>query len=202
MLITSLSLALALVGPGYVPIGGRSGVQVFQRDGGAIQLATVGEIDATPAEVQAVLEDYASHPRFVNRLAESVVLARAPGEALVYQHLRLPVIKDRDYTLDVTWEPGAARGVRFHIAPDRGPAPRSGKVRMSTLAGGWDLQPIRDGRATRAIYHVQIDFAGSVPRWMVRGGAAKELPGLYDGIRYEVAQRRTQRTTGVTTATR
>jgi hypothetical protein len=61
---------------------------------------------------------------------------------------------------------------------------------MTVLEGRWDLEPIRDGNATRAVYHVQIDFAGSVPRWMVRGGAAKDLPGVYIGMRKLVDERR------------
>src|SRR5438105_2246503 len=83
-----------------------------------------------------------------------------------------------------------ARGIQFTVENARGPQPRAGPVRMTTLTGRCDREPIRDGKATRAMYRVQIDFAGSVPRWMVRGGAAKELPGLYDGIRFEAAVRR------------
>jgi len=37
---------------------------------------------------------------------------------------------------------------------------------------------------------VQLDFSGSVPRWMVRGGAAKDLPNLYQGIRRLIVDRR------------
>jgi hypothetical protein len=118
------------------------------------------------------------------------VLARRPGELIVYQHLKLPVIKDRDFTLHVAWTEGSLRGLSFRIDGKEGPAATSRAVRMTVLEGRWDLEPIRDGNATRAVYHVQIDFAGSVPRWMVRGGAAKDLPGVYIGMRQLVDERR------------
>ena len=105
------------------------------------------------------------------------------GEELVYQHLKLPVIKDRDFTLRVRWTEGKARGITFSIDSAHGPAATKKAVRLSTLTGRWDLEPIRDGNATRAVYHVQIDFAGSVPHWMVSGGAGKDIPGVFVGMR-------------------
>ena len=182
---------LALIDPSYAAIGGHDGVAVFMhKDSAAIELAAVGEFDAPPAEVQAALLDYAAHVRFEKNLSESTVLWRAAGEQLVYQHLKLPAIKDRDFTLRVRWNEGSARGFSFFVDGAHGPAPTKKAVRMGTLNGRWDLEPIRDGRATRAVYHVQIDFGGSVPRWMVRDGAAKDLPNLYMGVRSLVQDRR------------
>ena len=191
LIISLLTFSTTLVGAGYVQIGGHDGVDVYMRkDTGAIELAAVGEFDAPPAEVQAALLDYGSHPRVNKHLAESTVLARRPGELVVYQHLKLPVISDRDFTLHIAWTEGSMRGFRFNIDGGQGPAAKPKLVRMTTLNGRWDLEPIRDGNATRAVYHVQIDFAGSVPRWMVRGGAAKDLPGVYMGMRKLVDERR------------
>ena len=78
---------------------------------------------------------------------------------------------------------------QFTVDNSRGPAPRDGVVRVSTMQGGWVLDPIRDGAGTHARYHVQIDLAGSIPRWMVSGGAAKNIPKLFDGVRHEAAAR-------------
>jgi hypothetical protein len=189
---------LALVEPTYVSIGGHDGVEVYMRkDTGAIELAAVGEFDAPPAEVQAALLDYGAHVRINKNLAESTVVSRTPGEQLVYQHLKLPVIKDRDFTLRVRWNEGKARGITFSIDGAHGPAATKKAVRMSTLNGRWDLEPIREGSATRAVYHVEIDFAGSVPHWMVRGGAAKDLPGVYIGMRQLINDRRVGRVSAV-----
>jgi hypothetical protein len=191
---------LAVIDPTYTPIGGHDGVEVYMRkDTGAIELAAVGEFDAPPAEVQAALLDYGSHARINKHLAESTVLSRTPGSMLVYQHLKLPVIKDRDFTLRVTWREDSARGIRFYIDGAHGPGATDKAVRMSTLNGRWDLEPIRDGNATRAVYHVQIDFAGSVPKWMVRGGAGKDLPGVFIGMRQLINDHRAGRVGAVST---
>ena len=133
----------------------------MRKDTGAIELAAVGELDAPPAEVQAALLDYAAHPRINKNLAESTVLSRTAGELLVYQHLKLPVIKDRDFTLRVSFNEGVARGSRFRIDGSQGPAATNKARAHELLNGRWDLEPIRGGTATRAVYHVQIDFAGS-----------------------------------------
>jgi hypothetical protein len=172
----------------FTPIGGRDGVEVYQNQRTSeIELAALGEFDAPVAEVQAALLDYGGHVRINKHLAESTVLSRNGSEMLVYQHLKLPVVKDRDFTLHVTW---AGQSVSFRIDPSRGPAPSAKAVRMSLLVGRWDLEPIRGGTATRAVYRVRIDFAGSVPRWMVRGGAAKDIPGVYSGMRTLILARR------------
>ncbi len=187
LVVTLLTFSTSLIG--YSSLGVHDGVEVYLRkDTGAIELAAVGELPAPPGEVQAVLLDYPAHPKVNKRLAESTILSRAPGELLVYQHLKLPVVKDRDFTLRVTWSD--ARGLRFAIDGRRGPAPTSSAVRLSVLDGDWELEPIRGGTATRAVYHVQIDLAGSIPRWMVRGGAAKDIPGVYSGMRALLDQRR------------
>jgi hypothetical protein len=185
-------LAVLMTSQGFAPIGGAQGVEVFQRqDASIIELIADGEIDAPPSAVQAVLIDYGAHPLMVHRLAESQVLQRSKGELLVYQRLKLPVVDDRDYTLRVTWiDTGDTRSVRFLTANDKGPSIHKGVVRMPMLEGSWDLSPIRDGRATRAHYHFRIDFGGSVPHWMVRPGAAKDLPQLFEGLRHLVASRR------------
>lgn len=191
IIVTFLAVSAALVEPGFTAIGGHDGVDVFQRKSAPFtELAAVGEFDASPAEVQAALLDYGNHPRVNPHLAESTVLVRGQGQQAVYQHLKLPVIKDRDFTLVISWNEGHYNGIRFHIDNSRGPDASKKAVRMTTLNGSWELRPIRGGTATYAIYHVQIDFAGSVPKWMISGGAAKDIPNVFTGIRKMVQDHR------------
>jgi hypothetical protein len=186
-----LTLALPLLSmhpaqaAGYKHVGGKNGVEVYrQTNSPAIELLAEGDIDAPPEVVRAVLLDYANASKVTDNVAESRVLQKSDKEVVVYQRLKLPVISDRDFTLRATW---GARGpvltTAFAIDNSRGPQPRDGLVRLSTLQGGWELQPIRGGAATHARYHVKIDLAGSVPKWMVSGGAAKNIPKLFDGLR-------------------
>jgi hypothetical protein len=189
-LITIVQLATTLTAAGYVPIGGHDGISVYQRPNAVlIDLAAVGEFDAPPAEVQAALLDYDAAARISKHVAESRVIERRGAELVVYQHLKLPVISDRDYTLRVNAVEGA-RGLRFRIDGGVGPGPVANRVRMTILNGRWDLESIAGGTRTRATYHVQLDFAGDVPRWMVRGGAAKDLPNMYLGVGRLILDRR------------
>jgi hypothetical protein len=191
IIVSMFAIAAALVEPGFSPIGGHDGVAVFQKKAAAMtELAATGEFDASPAEVQMALLDYGNHPRVNPHLAESTVLTRGQGEQAVYQHLKLPVIKDRDFTLLINWTEGQPNGIRFHVDNSRGPGASKKAVRMTTLTGQWELRPIRGGTATYAIYHVKIDFAGSVPKWMISGGAAKDLPNVFTGIRKMVNDHR------------
>jgi hypothetical protein len=185
------TLLLATGAPGYKHVGVDKGVHVYrQMQSPAIDLMAEGELDAPPNAVLAVLLDY-DHSRAVSdRVAESRVLASSDHELTVYQRLDLPVVADRDYTLRTRWgQKGNLRWTRFAVDNARGPQARRGVVRVSTLSGGWDLVPIRGGTATRAVYRVQIDMAGSIPKWMVSGGAAKDLPKLYEGVRKQLRKR-------------
>jgi hypothetical protein len=184
-------LLVANVAPSYKHVGGKSGVEVYrQMASPVIDLMAEGDIDAPPSAVRDVLIDYANAHKTSDHVAESRVLASGNRQLLVYQRLALPIIADRDFTLRALWgERGETLWVRFAIDNSRGPSEREGIVRLSTLNGGWDLTPIRGGSATHAVYHVQIDLAGSIPRWMVSGGAAKDLPKLFDGVRQQVRVR-------------
>jgi len=192
-LLMMVPLVLGNGMPGFKHVGGASGVEVYrQMESPVIDLVAEGDIEAPPAVVRAVALDYAHAPEQSDHVAESRVLATGSHDLVVYQRLKLPVIADRDFTLHALWgERGGMLWTRFTVDNARGPAERDGIVRVSTLRGGWDLYPIRDGQATHAVYHVQIDLAGSIPRWMVSGGAAKDLPKLFEGVRRQVQRRST-----------
>ena len=79
MKLLLLFVAMALTGEGYEHIGEHDGVDVYKRNGHAIDHAAEGNIDAPPAVVLKVLTDYASHPKWVHGLAVSRVLDRRDG---------------------------------------------------------------------------------------------------------------------------
>jgi polyketide cyclase/dehydrase/lipid transport protein len=177
--------ALAVAPGGFKHVGGKHGVEVFRKsDSPVIDLLAEGEIDAPPAVVRDVVLDFPNAPRVTDNVAESRVLKKGDRDVFVYQRLKLPVVSDRDFTLHATWKTrGPVILTQFVVDNRDGPQAREGIVRVSTLQGGWELTPIRDGTATRARYRVQIDLAGEIPKWMVSGGAAKNLPKLFEGVR-------------------
>ena len=187
-----LVLPLMTAPPDFKHVGGSHGVEVFRQEKSAvIDLYAEGDIEAPPAVVRDVLLDFEHASKLTNNVAESHILNKNNKEIVVYQRLKLPIISDRDFTLRATWEQKGGGTLLTHFAVDnaRGPQAKDGIVRVSTMQGSWELNPIRGGAATHARYRVQIDLAGSVPRWMVSGGAAKNLPKLFDGVRRESTSR-------------
>ena len=184
------ALASALLGQGFVALSERHGVKVFRRAvETGMELGAEGIIAAPPEAVRRTLLDYANHPRWVKSLAESRVLDRTDNSLHVYQRLGLPLIEDRDFTLRVTWgAEGQELWVRFQTANERGPAPRPGVVRVALHEGEWRLDPVDGGRATHAIYRFHLDLAGSLPSWLGKGRAAKDVTELFERLGAE-AQR-------------
>jgi hypothetical protein len=193
-MLGGMALATVLLAagvPGYKHVGGDKGVKVYrQMQSPAIDLMADGELEAPPTAVLAVVTDYAQARALSDHVAESRVLWTANRELMVYQRLDLPIVADRDFTLHARWgQKGDQRWVTFAVDNSRSPAARGGVVRVSTMNGSWVLVPIRGGTATRAVYRVRIDLAGSIPKWMVSGGAAKDLPKLFEGVRKQLRKR-------------
>lgn len=178
-------LTAALSQEGYQHVGGKAGVDVYRRSGHAIDLAAEGNIDAPPDVVLRVLTDYGSHPKWVHGLAVSRVLDKREGALDVYQRLHLPMLDDRDYTMHVEWRgAGGAREIHFATTNDRCPAPpEKGVVRVPVHEGSWTLEPVDGGRRTHAVYRFRMELGGSLPMWMARGRATKDVPALFEAIR-------------------
>ncbi|MCC6749957.1 MAG: hypothetical protein IT371_19990 [Deltaproteobacteria bacterium] len=186
--LLAVPISVVLAQQGYSSVGERFGVSIYRRDqSSAIELAAVGDFDAAPARVHQLLLDVGRHPGWVKNLAESRVLLRKTSSIVVYQRLDLPILSDRDFTLQLTWgKTGQALWVRFHVANQLGPPPKSGIVRLTTHEGSWELEPIRNGAATRAFYRVRIDIAGPVPQWLARSRTAKDIAGHFEAMRAQL----------------
>jgi hypothetical protein len=172
-----------LAGQGYEPLHRGSAVTVYRRKGSQlVELGADGQLASTPARVRAVLLDYGQHASYVKGVAESRVLARGASSLVVYQRLRVPVLSSRDYTLVVDWgSSGSLLWTRFGVDNRRGPGPRPGLVRVYIHEGGWLLAPGRSG-GTVARYLLRLDLGGSLPRWLARSGAGREIPALFESI--------------------
>jgi len=191
LLVLALPLMTAGPLPGFKHVGGKNGVEVYRlMSSPVIDLFAEGDIEAPPAVVRDVLLDYDNAAKVTDNIRESRVLHKTDRDATVYQRLKLPVVSDRDFTIHAKWgQRGDALTVQYNVDNSLGPAPKGGVVRVSLQQGAWALEPIRGGTATHARYHVQIDLGGSVPKWMVSGGAAKNIPKLFEGLRREVKGR-------------
>jgi hypothetical protein len=185
MLTVLLSSLMTLTNQGFERVAHDHGVTVFRREGvKEINLTAEGDISAPPERVRQVLLDYSHHPQWVRHLAESKVILGDGQHILVYQRLDLPILDDRDFTLSVTWgQEGDVLWTKFATANDKGPAPRQKVVRVPLHEGGWELTPIDGGQRTRARYHFRLDLGGSLPGWMGRSRAGKDVPALFEALR-------------------
>jgi hypothetical protein len=187
MLAVVFSAAMSLT-QGFVEIANERGVTVYKNDRmKGIALAAEGDFPASPERVRRVLLDYASHPKWNKHLKECRILGHGDDWLLVYERLGLPMIDDRDYTLRVRWGDKAdMKWLEFRADNDDGPRPRGGVVRIHTHEGRWELSPIEGGQKTRARYFFNLDLAGSLPGWMAKGRAGKDVPKLFDQIKEQL----------------
>jgi hypothetical protein len=177
-------LGESLESHGFEVIKEARGVKVYKhRSAKIIRIAAEGVMPAPVAEVKDVLLDYRSQEGRVDRVSEVRLVRQSKGWLVVYQRLNLPVISDRDFTLVVRWS--AKNGITrivYDASSHLGPPPRDGIVRVTTHSGSWQLKPVDGGRATFVRFQVRIDLAGSLPRWMARAGAGKEIPTLFANL--------------------
>jgi hypothetical protein len=168
--------ASALASEGFKLLGEDKGVRVHRREKrSGVEFAAETTLPAPPEQVRRALLDYARHPKWNKHLKENKIISRGTDSLVVYQRLDLPVIDDRDFTLQVTWgAEGSILWTRFAVANERGPKPVSGVVRVSAHEGSWRLEP--DGaKGTRAVYRFHFDVAGSVPSWLGKGQAQDDI---------------------------
>ncbi|MBK8482100.1 MAG: hypothetical protein IPL40_13185 [Proteobacteria bacterium] len=180
-----IPLSVALPTAGFEQIREQDGVRVFKHGASKIiRLGAEGTFAAPPEQVLALLLDYKRQVGVIKRVSESRVLQRGGDWLLVYQHLNLPVISDRDFVLRVRWgRTGELRWIEYNAAPRLGPSARDGIVRVTTHHGSWQLKPIEGGRATFARMQTTIDLAGLLPKWLARSGSGKEVPQIFLALR-------------------
>lgn len=176
-------VSLRLDQAGFTQLKVREGVQVFRRaEAGTVHFAAEAILALPLDSLFDVLMAYDAQRGQLPRLAESRVLERADGRLVVYQRLALPVVSDRDYTLLVTsGRRGDVRWIHYTAANHLGPPVRDGIVRVPTNDGSWQLVSLGDARTLVRFEH-RTDFAGALPGWMVRSGAARELPRLFAAL--------------------
>jgi hypothetical protein len=183
--------ASAFASEGFTLLADEKGIKVYRREKRAgVEFAVQASLPAPPDQVRRALLDYPSHIKWQRRLKENKVLDRGADSLLVYQRLGLPVIDDRDFTLQVTW--GAEDPnlwMRFALANERGPKPVSGVVRVTAHEGGWRLEP-EGAKGTHAVYRFNFDPGGSVPSWLGKGQAKDDIVEFFGLLEKELPKYR------------
>ncbi len=177
-------LGVALESVGFESIFERAGVNVYRHhDPKQVRIAAEAILDTSADLFMKALLDYRRHPGNINRVSTIDILGCGHNKLLLYQHLNLPVIDDRDFVLLVKWgETDGVRWVRYQSKPELGPCERPGIVRVSHNRGSWQMRSLDDGRRVQVRYQFSIDMAGMLPLWMARSHAGRELPELFSQL--------------------
>lgn len=180
----SFPAGTSFVKKGFNRVSHRKGVTVWHDTGAdSLRLGAEGRIGAPAAAILKALIDYDNQPGVIARLTEGRVLERGDHWLLAYERISLPMISDRDYSVFMTWgEEHGTTLIRYWAVSGRGPGPRDGVVRVTNHRGSWLLQPIEGGSATKVRYQISIDFAGWIPKWLVKVGPGSEITELYENV--------------------
>jgi hypothetical protein len=130
-----------------------------------------GDVDAPLLLVGSVLVDIDRDHEWIDSVAEARVLRQVSRtEYVTYSHVATPpTMSDRDFVMDVTIEPDAAKRtlvVRMHSVDDPS-APKTGYVRGNMKESTFTLTSIDGGKRTHVVAEVHCDPKGSIASWIV-----------------------------------
>lgn len=172
---------------GWTKVHERNGVVVSVRPriGSPIyELGAVGDVDASPERVYAVISDMERYPEFVPPTSLVKLLRRDGNSLLYYMEINPPVIARRDYCLRVIWEerPGGSLHGSWTADNNNCLPERRGVVRMRENEGEWILEPLAGGLRTHLRYRCYVDVRGHVPAWLFNRVSASALPKMFAAV--------------------
>lgn len=173
----------ALADEGWVRVAESGGIEAYQQEvpgRGLPRFRGVGEIEAEPAAILAVLDDVERACEWVPDCMESRILEReSETRVAYYSRTDSPwPVADRDVVVrsETRIVPGPELTIerRFEAASEPVVAVPKGVERMKTMRGHYRLTAVAPSR-TRVEYQVDADPGGSLPHALVRS-ASKENP--------------------------
>lgn len=152
------------------------------------ELSAVGDVDAPPERVRAVLADMERYPDFMPPTSMVRLLQRNGNSFLYYMEINPPVVARRDYCLRVVWKELSGGGWHGTWEADNQNclAERRGVVRMRQNEGEWILEPSAGGLRTHLRYRCHLDVAGHVPAWLFNRVSASAIPKVFAAVQRSV----------------
>src|SRR5262249_1082331 len=97
------------------------GVWVREKQGTDVrELRAVGELDAPPAVVYAVITDFEHYADFMPYVEESKVFRRTDSEVVTWAIMNAPMVSRRDWSIKVKLDPAKKSGTSWSVT-DEGP---------------------------------------------------------------------------------
>ena len=182
---------------GWTLIGHHGSVELYRKavpDANTPAMAGHTQFRAAVMDVYRIVSDYDHFNRFIPRVAESRVLARDGRKTWVYQRLGLPLLfADRHYVIEVVDDMHAlARGeirISWKLDRARSTSLASGDaVLPDAFSGNWRLAAVSGSPLTDAVYSIQVDAGGRLPRWLVRRASERYVVQVIDAVRKQLAR--------------
>ena len=165
-------------------------VRVYVRDvpdSAVREVKSTSLIPAKPERVFEVLLDLDNYVHFMPYVEEARRLEKIDEHSFYgYQRLNPPLVSRRDYTLRYTVSADPENNhyrLSWDEAPDKGPQPIRGVVRLEICQGWWSLEADNGGKATRATYWLYTHPGGSIPAWIANRANTSSLPELHRALR-------------------
>lgn len=151
------------------------------------ELFAVGEFDASPEEVFALLWDITAQKEFMAPVKNATNISE--GTTSRVDHIifygGFLGVKDRDVISETTIKEKSSAKIklRFKQKESVGPAPSDDCVRITLREGGWDLIAIDGGTRTRAEFRIHTDPRVKIGNKIAQNFGAKTIIGVYEAMR-------------------
>lgn len=139
----------------------------------AEQTQSAIDIQASPAEIMAVIADFDSYPEWVDSMKSATVQTESAGRAKVVRMvLEHPLVKD-DYTLDYSWQ--GDRMVSWKLV--------EGSL-LKQMDGSYRLQP--KGSQTTVTYTLKVELNMPMLGMFKRKAEKTIIDGALKGLKKRV----------------
>jgi ribosome-associated toxin RatA of RatAB toxin-antitoxin module len=136
------------------------------------------DIEASPAEVMAVIADFPSYPQWASGIVSAEVLESGPAGRASRVRFRLESgpVKD-DYVLAYDWEGDS--GVTWQLEQSRTQRSQRGSYRLEPAGG-----------STRVTYQLSVELTVPLPGMLKRRAEARIVSTALDGLAKRVSAAR------------
>lgn len=161
---------------GWKPYATKEGITLERRAVPGSRFYEHRAIVELPVNVQAAADDVwrALRGSDMETLKRREILHESFTELLIYDQIKTPIVKDRDYVIAVKRIYEAARQrTQFRCATvdGVGPAVNTAHVRIPVIRAGWVVEPGADGR-TKLTYYAYSEPGGMITAFLARGAQA------------------------------
>src|SRR5690606_37982808 len=103
-----------------------------------------------------------------------------------------PVGASRDYAVKITLreEADGTLGTSWVAANEVAPPVKDGVVRVEENEGSWTLTPLDGGQKTGAVYMLQVNPGGNVPKWLADRTNRTSVRDAFKAVRKAATSKR------------